>query len=70
MSKTESNMLLGVHPSPNIQSAPDIYEIENRAADPENRIEMAMATIESWDGKLLLDLGAGNGFHIPYYRQY
>jgi ubiquinone/menaquinone biosynthesis C-methylase UbiE len=68
MIKTESNMLPGVHPSPNIQSAPDIYEIENRAADPAGLIEMAMAAIVPWDGKVLLDLGAGSGFHIPRFH--
>jgi SAM-dependent methyltransferase len=68
MSKTESNMLAGVHPSPNIQSAPDIYEIENRAADPGNRIETAMAAIAPWDNKLVLDLGAGTGFHLARFQ--
>jgi ubiquinone/menaquinone biosynthesis C-methylase UbiE len=68
MSTFASETPSGVHPSPNIQSAPDIYEIENRAADPENRIEMAMATIAPWDGKVLLDLGAGTGFHIPRFH--
>ncbi len=68
MSKTESNVFPGVHPSPNIQSAPDIYEIENHAADPAGLIEMAIAAIAPWDGKVLLDLGAGTGFHIPRFH--
>lgn len=58
----------GVHPSPNIQSAPDIYEIENRAADPDGRIEQAMAAIAPWAEKVVLDLGAGTGFHIPLFH--
>jgi hypothetical protein len=37
--------LPGVHPAPNIQDAADIYEIENLAADPEQRLEKAMRAI-------------------------
>jgi hypothetical protein len=54
VSKSESNMLPGAHLSPNIQGAPDIYEIENRAADPAGRIETAMATIAPWDDQGVL----------------
>jgi SAM-dependent methyltransferase len=61
-------ILPGVHPSPNIQGAPDIYELENAAADPERRIEAAMATISPWDGKIVLDLGAGTGYHIERFH--
>src|SRR5690348_12540243 len=31
----------GDHIAPNIPEAPDLYEIENRAVDPEGRIEAA-----------------------------
>ena len=68
MSKAESNMLSGVHLSPNIQSAPDIYEIENYAADPENRIETAMVAIAPWDNQVILDLGAGTGYHLARFH--
>ena len=61
--------LPGIHPSPNIQTAPDIYEVENRAADRDQRIEQAMQAIADWTGKILLDLGAGTGFHIPRFNQ-
>ena len=61
--------LPGIHPSPNIQTAPDIYEIENRAADPDQRIEQAMQAIADWTGKTVLDLGAGTGFHVPRFHQ-
>jgi SAM-dependent methyltransferase len=60
--------LPGVHTAPNIQGAPDIYEIENRAADPEGRIEAAMKAIAPWAGKVVLDLGAGTGFHIVRFQ--
>lgn len=64
-----SQWLPGVHPSPNIQNNPDIYEIENRAADPEGLIEAKMGTIASWDNKIVLDLGAGTGFHIARFHE-
>ncbi len=40
-----------------------MYELENQAADPEQRIEAAMAAIAPWTGRVVLDLGAGTGFH-------
>jgi SAM-dependent methyltransferase len=60
--------LPGVHPAPNIQSAPDIYEIENVALDPEGLIEMTMWTLAPWQDRIVLDLGAGTGFHIPRFH--
>jgi ubiquinone/menaquinone biosynthesis C-methylase UbiE len=60
--------LPGVHVAPNIQEAPDLYEIENRAVDPAGRIEAAMAAIAPWDGKVVLDLGAGTGFHLARFH--
>ena len=47
----------GATPSPNIWHHPATYEIENRAADPHGRIEAAMASVASWDGVRLLDVG-------------
>ncbi|MDQ2691365.1 MAG: class I SAM-dependent methyltransferase [Chloroflexota bacterium] len=60
--------LPGVHPSPNIQTAPDVYELENRAADPARQIERAMRAVASWTDKIVLDLGAGTGFHISRFH--
>lgn len=60
--------LPGVHPAPNIQSSPETYEIENRALDPERRIEAAIRAINPWDDKVLLDLGAGTGYYVPYFH--
>jgi ubiquinone/menaquinone biosynthesis C-methylase UbiE len=61
--------LPGIHASPNIQSAPDVYEVENHAADPEQLVEKAMQAIATWAGKTVLDLGAGTGFHIPHFSE-
>jgi ubiquinone/menaquinone biosynthesis C-methylase UbiE len=57
--------LPGVHPSDNIQGDPATYEIENRAVDPDGRIESAMRAIRDWAGCDVLDLGAGTGYHVP-----
>lgn len=61
--------LPGLHASPNIQTSPELYEVENRAADPDQHIEHAMQAIAGWTGKTVLDLGAGTGFHIPRFDQ-
>ncbi|WP_367650717.1 class I SAM-dependent methyltransferase [Nocardioides sp. zg-1308] len=54
-----------VRPSPNIWNTPELYELENRAADPEDRIATAMREIGDWAGRTLLDVGCGSGFHLP-----
>lgn len=55
--------------APNIAGDPDLYEIENRAADPEGTVEAAMRRIAPWDGKVLMDVGAGTGYHIERFHQ-
>jgi SAM-dependent methyltransferase len=55
----------GVRPSPNIWNHPEVYELENRAADPHGRIESAMAAVRGWDGATVLDVGCGTGYHLP-----
>jgi SAM-dependent methyltransferase len=55
----------GAVPSPNIWHHPDTYEIENRAVDPDQRIEAAMRSVLDWAGRDLLDVGCGTGFHLP-----
>jgi SAM-dependent methyltransferase len=52
-------------PSPNIWNDPLIYEIENRAVDPGQRIEAAMLAHRAVSGARVLDLGCGSGFHLP-----
>jgi SAM-dependent methyltransferase len=59
--------LPGVIRSPNIWGAPQVYEIENRAVDPDGVIEVAMAAIRPWDGAVVLDVGCGSGFHLPRF---
>src|SRR5690242_7722602 len=64
-----ADALPGVHPAPNIQGAPDVYEVENDAVDPDQLIEQAMWSIAPWEGQLVVDLGAGTGFHLPRFHE-
>lgn len=57
--------LAGVVRSPNIWDHPQVYELENRAADPDRLIEAAMSRLRELGGAQLLDIGAGTGFHLP-----
>ena len=60
----------GAVPSPNIWNDPETYELENRAVDPEGRIESAMRAVHDWTGLDLLDLGCGTGFHLPRWAEH
>jgi SAM-dependent methyltransferase len=57
----------GAVPSPNIWNSPQVYELENRAVDPEGRLLAAMRALRPWDGATVLDVGCGTGFHLPVF---
>lgn len=65
MSVSDPSGSRGAIPSPNIWNHPEIYELENRAVDRDQRIETAMRSILDWSGRDVLDLGCGTGFHLP-----
>lgn len=62
------DFLPGVHRAPNIQTDPGIYEIENRATDPQGLIERAMREIADWKDRIVVDMGAGTGFYVPLFH--
>jgi SAM-dependent methyltransferase len=60
-------MTAGARPSPNIWNNPAVYELENRAADPDGRLAAALASLTSWADRDVLDVGCGTGFHLPVF---
>jgi SAM-dependent methyltransferase len=55
--------------APNIGGNADVYEIENRALDPDGYVLAAMRNLAPWDGRTLVDLGCGTGFWLPGYAR-
>jgi ubiquinone/menaquinone biosynthesis C-methylase UbiE len=53
--------------APNIGGHPDIYEIENRALDPDGHVLAAMRRLAPWAGRVIVDLGCGTGYWLPQY---
>jgi SAM-dependent methyltransferase len=58
---------LGAIPSPNIWNYPHVYELENRAADPDGLIERELGAARTWTGATVIDIGCGTGFHLPRF---
>ena len=56
-------------PSPNIWNWPDIYEVENRAQDATGALWAALHAECPWDGLDVLDVGCGDGFHLPRFAE-
>ncbi|HZI96129.1 MAG TPA: class I SAM-dependent methyltransferase [Actinomycetales bacterium] len=54
-----------VVPSPNIWHHPETYELENRGLDAAGVIDSTLREIGDWSGLRVLDVGCGNGFHLP-----
>jgi SAM-dependent methyltransferase len=52
-------------PSPNIWNWPEVYERENRAQDPDGVIWAALREACDWAGADVVDVGCGDGFHLP-----
>ncbi|WP_285776820.1 class I SAM-dependent methyltransferase [Microtetraspora sp. NBRC 13810] len=62
-----ARIVRGAIPSPNIWHTPQVYELENRAVDPERRADAAMEAIRPLAGAVVLDIGCGTGYHLPGY---
>ncbi|HEY6934807.1 MAG TPA: class I SAM-dependent methyltransferase [Marmoricola sp.] len=59
------DIVAGARPSPNIWHHPAVYELENTAFDRAGRLLATMRAMVSWDGRDVLDIGCGTGFHLP-----
>ena len=59
----------GAVPSPNIWNHPQVYEVENRAFDRAGVVTALMESLASWEGRDVLDIGCGTGFHLPAFAQ-
>jgi SAM-dependent methyltransferase len=64
--------LVGTHPapaipSPNIWNWPEVYERENRAQDADGAVWAVLREIVPWSGRDVLDVGCGDGFHLPLF---
>jgi SAM-dependent methyltransferase len=55
------------HVAPNQGGRPDLYELENRAVDPDGLVLEAMRELAPWAGRTLVDLGCGSGYWLPGY---
>lgn len=54
-------------PSPNIWHWPEVYERENQAQDAEGAIWAALRELAPWTGRDVVDVGCGDGFHLPRF---
>ncbi len=54
-------------PSPNIWNWPDVYEQENQAQDADGALWAALRETVPWAGLDVLDVGCGDGFHLPVF---
>lgn len=59
----------GLLPSPNIWYWPEVYERENRAQDADGALWQALAEAADWTGADVLDVGCGDGYHLPRFAR-
>jgi SAM-dependent methyltransferase len=58
-----------VVPSPNIWYYQADYELENRAQDSGGEIWRVLREEHDWTGSDVLDVGCGDGFHLPRFAR-
>lgn len=56
-------------PSPNLWHWPEVYEVENHAQDADCAIWAALRDVGGWRDADVLDIGCGDGFHLPLFAR-
>ncbi len=56
-------------PSPNLWNWPEVYEQENQAQDSDGAIWAELRKVVDWAGADVLDIGCGDGFHLPLFAR-
>jgi SAM-dependent methyltransferase len=56
-----------VLPSPNIWRWPAVYDLENRAQDPDGLVWRVLRDRCDWAGRDVVDVGCGDGFHLRVF---
>lgn len=54
-------------PSPNIWYWPEVYERENAAQDVDGAIWAALRDEVAWEGRDVVDVGCGDGYHLRFF---
>jgi SAM-dependent methyltransferase len=54
-------------PSPNLWNWPEVYAQENAAQDADGAIWAALREDAPWRGADVVDVGCGDGFHLPVF---
>lgn len=54
-------------PSGNAAVDPGLYDVENRAVDPDGGLLQAMRELAPWAGRTIVDLGCGTGYWLDAY---
>jgi SAM-dependent methyltransferase len=67
MTDARVSELADFRPAPNQGGNIDLYEVENRAFDPDGHVLAAMRARAPWAGRTLLDLGCGSGYWLGGY---
>jgi SAM-dependent methyltransferase len=62
-----SAQLPDFRPAPNQGGNIELYEVENRAFDPDGHVLATMRARAPWAGRTLLDLGCGSGYWLAGY---
>ena len=57
-------------PSPNIWRHPEVYERENAAQDAAGAIWAALERAVPWAGRDVVDVGCGDGYHLPLFARH